>query len=178
MKRTIVLIAVMAVCAGILLAQTPPPAPKPTAEHQKLAAFVGNWTFDGEMKPGPMGPGGKMTGTDNIQWLGDFYVERRYQGTSPMGAMKGLEIIGYDVGKKAYTFSVFDSSGMMGVGTGKATGNNWEFTGTSSMMGKTTQDRCTLTMAADTKSMNIKCDMSMDGRTWMPAFEGKATKTR
>ena len=85
MKRLAIVAAVVSLSTGVLFAQKPE-MPRPGPEHQKLGAFVGNWTFEGEMKPGPMGPGGKMTGTDRIQWLpGNFFVERRYRGQGPDG---------------------------------------------------------------------------------------------
>ena len=44
--------------------------PGPTAEHKLLAKWVGNWSGEGEMKPGPFGPGGKMTWTEECDWFG------------------------------------------------------------------------------------------------------------
>jgi hypothetical protein len=65
MKRTVVVSTLIVVCAVLVLAQAPQ-APKPGPEHQKVAPFIGNWTFDGEAKSGPMGKGGKVTGTETI----------------------------------------------------------------------------------------------------------------
>lgn len=171
-----VLCAALSVAAG---AQAPPQPPKPGPEHQRLAAFVGTWTFEGEMKPGPMGPGGKMTGNDRIQWLpGNFFIERRYDGKSPMGEMKGLEILGYDAAKKTYTFNGFDNMGMSGSGTLTVSGNTWTTQGTGNMAGMVFHDRCTLAFAEGLKTLNIKCEMSQDGKKWAPSFEGKATKVK
>jgi hypothetical protein len=50
-----------------LSVQSQMPMPKPGAELKKLDYFVGTWTMDGDLKPGPMGPGGKMTGTERIE---------------------------------------------------------------------------------------------------------------
>jgi hypothetical protein len=171
-------IAVFSICAAALFAQAPQ-APKPGPEHQRLGAFVGNWTFVGELKPGPMGAGGKMTGSDRIQWLpGNFFIERRFEGKGPMGAASGLEIMGYDSAKKAYTYSFFDSTGMMSSGTMTVSGNTWTAVGTTSMAGKTMQERCSLTFGAGSTSLDIKCGMSADGKTFNPLFEGTATKAK
>ena len=176
MKRFAIVAAVLAMCASVLDGQTPE-MPKPGPEHQQLAAFVGNWTFEGEMKPGPMGPGGKMTGTDRIQWLpGQFFVERRFEGKGPMGEMKGIEIIGYDAAKKVHSYDFFDSAGMRGSGTMTASGSTWTASGTVNMGGKVMHDRCTLTFGDDSTTLMIKCEMSPDGEAWAPSFEGKATK--
>jgi len=77
MKRALVVFCVISlVGAGQALAQSPPAEPKPGPEHKKLEYFVGKWSLEGEMKPGPMGPGGKMTASENCEWfMGGFHVE-------------------------------------------------------------------------------------------------------
>jgi hypothetical protein len=40
----------------------------------------------------------------------------------------------------------------------------------------TMQQRCTLTFGAGNATLAIKCEMSMDGKTWAPTFEGTAKK--
>jgi Protein of unknown function (DUF1579) len=178
MKRTAVVIAVMLVAEGIISGQAPPMS-KPGPEHQRLAVFVGNWTFAGEMKPGPMGPGGKMTGTDRIQWMpGNFVIERRFEGKGPMGQASGLEVMTYDSAKKAYTYNIFDNMGNLGAGTMTVSGDTWTFNGTASMGGKTMQERCNLVVGAGSASLKIACEMSGDGKTWSPMIEGTATKSK
>jgi Protein of unknown function (DUF1579) len=178
MRRLAVLVAVVSLFGGVVIAQKPE-MPKPGPEHQRLGAFIGNWTFDGEMKPGPMGPGGKMSGTDRIEWApGNFFVQRSFQGTSPMGEIQGIEILAYDAAKKVYTFNSFDSLGMMGSGTMTVKGNTWTATGTSTMGSMTMRDRCTLEFGADGGTVTIKCAVLTDGKTWTPTFEGKATKQK
>jgi hypothetical protein len=178
MRRVAVIVAVVLMCAGGAIAQKQE-MPKPGPEHQRLGAFVGNWTFEGEMKPGPMGPGGKMTGTDRIEWTpGDFFLQRSYRGKSPMGEIQGIEILGYDGARKVYTFNSFDSLGMMGSGTMSVKGNTWTTSGTATMGSTTMPDRCTLEFGAGESTLSIKCETSTDGKTWTPTFEGKATKTK
>jgi hypothetical protein len=168
----------VSVCAGVVGAQNQAP-PKPGPEHQRLGAFVGTWTFEGEMKPGPMGPGGKLTGTDRIDWTpGNFFIQRTFQGKSPMGEIQGIEILAYDAARKVYTFNSFDSMGMMGSGTFSVKGNTWTATGTSTIGTTTMRDRCTLEFGAGNSTLAIKCEMSTDGKSWAPTFEGKATKSK
>jgi hypothetical protein len=177
MRRFAVVLAVVSMCTGVVTAQKQE-MPKPGPEHQRLGVFVGNWTFAGEMKPGPMGPGGKLTGTDRIDWTpGKFFVQRTFTGKSPMGEMQGIEIFGYDSVKKVYTFNSFDNMGMMGSGTMTVKGNTWTFSGTASMGGATMSDRCTLEFGAGGSTLTIKCETSTDGKAWAPSFEGKATKS-
>jgi hypothetical protein len=59
------LIAVSLVCVLVFTAAAQAPSPKPGPEQKRLEVFVGNWTFEGEDKPGPGGPGGKVTYRSN-----------------------------------------------------------------------------------------------------------------
>lgn len=181
MKRTLAGILALAVSVVALAAQAPQAPPKPGAEHQAMAAFVGNWTFAGELKPGAMGPGGKMTGTDRITWLpGGFFVERKFEGTiAGLGEMKGTEIFGYDAAKKTYTYVGFDSMGGHGSGTLTPKGNVWTTGGTMNMHGMTSRERCTLTFGPGNTTLDIRCSSSSDGgKTYAPTFEGRATKAK
>jgi hypothetical protein len=147
---------------------------------QALAAFVGNWTFSGEMKPGAMGPGGKITGTDRIAWMpGGFFVERKFEGNMAGMDIKGTEIYGYDAGKKTYTYVGFDSMGSSSTGTMTVKGSVWSASATMNMGGTTTHERCTLTFGAGNATLDVKCSSSTDGgKTFSPTVEGKATKTK
>src|SRR5436309_7959309 len=102
-------IAAYSIIAG---AQAPQP-PKPGPEHQRLEYFVGKWTGEGEMKPGPMGPGGKITSTDTCEWFeGHFAVICRSDGKTPMGPSKSIGILSYSPEEKIYTYYGVDNSGM------------------------------------------------------------------
>ena len=174
MKRFAACFAVLCF-AAVPFAQTAPQSP----ELQRLNAFVGNWNFVGEAKAGPMGPGGKITGISRIAWLpGGTQLERQYEGKGPTGEMKGKEILGYDAAKKIYTFSYSDSSGMKGSGTTTVKGNVWTATGMGEMAGMKFHERCTLTFGAGNTTLNVKCEGSADGKTFMPTFEGTGTKIK
>src|SRR5690349_6164094 len=98
MKVTrIVVSVVVALCSTVLEAQ----APKPGPEHQKLQVFVGNWTYEGEVKATPFGPAGKVTGTDRVESLGGFFVQRNWADKTPP-QRKGINVFGYDPIKKTY----------------------------------------------------------------------------
>ena len=93
---------ILAVCgvvsvAGVhIVAAQAPQAPKPGPEQARLGYFVGKWTAEGEVKPGPMGPGGKMTSSDNCEWFeGHFSVICHSDGTTPAGPSKSIGILGY-----------------------------------------------------------------------------------
>src|SRR5687767_9684569 len=163
MKCFAVVVAVVSMSVAAVIAQKQE-MPKPSPEHQRLAAFIGNWNVEGEMKPGPMGPGGKMTGTDRIEWApGNFFVQRSYQGKSPNGEMQGIEILAYDGAKELYTYHAFDNLGMMASGTMTVRDNTWTTTGTMTLGATTMGDRCSLEFGAGGSTLTIKCDISTDG---------------
>jgi hypothetical protein len=90
-----------------------PQAPKPGPEHARLGYFVGKWKTEGEMQPSPMGPGGKMTGTDTCDWFeGPFTVVCRSEETGPWGPSKSIGILGYSTEEKVYTYYGVDNSPM------------------------------------------------------------------
>src|SRR5262249_28896192 len=138
----------------------------------------GNWTVDGEAKGGPMGPGGKITGTDRWESLGGFFVQRNFQGKRPAGEFKVVAFLGYDSAKKTYVVSGFTSDGTSTTGTATLNGNTWTLNETATVAGKPMQTRCTLVFAAGNTSFTVKCEGSTDGKSWAPDFEGKLTKAK
>jgi len=86
MKRISVLLFLLVFCSATAM-QAQAPAPKPDAEVKKLHAVVGHWTFEGEAKPGPLGPGGKFTGESNCQMiLGGFFFQCQWRKQILRGA--------------------------------------------------------------------------------------------
>ena len=154
MKRTFVLVAAcmaLSVLASRPAAAQPAQPPKPGPEHQRLGYFVGKWTSEGEMKPGPMGPGGKITSTDTCEWFeGRYTVMCRYDGTGPMGPSKGIGFLGYSPEDKVYTYYGIDNRpmAMTSIPRGTVKGNVWTYTDESPMGGKPVKSRVTLTEEA------------------------------
>ncbi len=55
----------MILAAGLVLtvaAMAQESSPKPAPEHKKLEMLAGSWSLEGDVKPSPMGPGGKDHG--------------------------------------------------------------------------------------------------------------------
>ncbi|HSC29747.1 MAG TPA: DUF1579 family protein [Vicinamibacterales bacterium] len=158
-----------------------PPAAKPAPEHQRLGYFVGKWTSEGEMKPGPMGPGGKMTSTDACEWYdGRFAVICRSDGKSPMGTSKSLSIMSYSPEEKIYTYYATDSSGMMTMTTvprGTVKGDTWTFHDESMMGGQKMKLRVTIKEVSPTLHTFLMEVQGADGK-WMPMMESKTTKVK
>jgi len=162
-----------------LRAQTPPPAPKPGPEHQKLAYFAGRWTQVGEMKPGPMGAGGKMTGTSTCEWFsGGFYLVCRSEGKGPAGEMRSMGILGYSGERKRYTYYGVDNTGMGGdPAYAELAGDTWNWVGESVMGGQTVKSRYVIKQVSPDR-YTWKWEMSVAGGPWTVAGEGTDTRIK
>jgi len=176
-KLTIGMICLMMV-VGAALAQAPPPMPKPGPEHQRLKYFTGQWKHEGDMKPGPFGPGGKFSSTEDAKMLGDYYVVMNSKGTMPMGPVSEVAIIGYDPKQKAYTYDAFNTMGQHDHSTGQVSGDTWIWTSEEEMGGKMMKGKFIIKEVSPT-SYTYRFDMSTDdGNTWTSLVEGKATKLK
>lgn len=180
MKRSFSMLAGFAVLVAmdspVLAAQTSKPGP----EHARLGYFVGKWNAEGEMKPGPMGPGGKMKSTDTCEWFeGKFSVICRYEGTGPMGPSKGLGILGYNVEEKVYTYYGVDNTNMNMATVPKGTlrGNTWTYTDEGTMGGQKYESRVILKELSPT-SYTFKMEMRGPDGKWMPMMESRNTKVQ
>jgi hypothetical protein len=175
--------AVLAVCLvvsmsgqRVLAAQAQPTKPGP--EHKRLGYFVGKWKTEGEMKPGPMGPGGKMTSTDTCEWFeGNYSVVCRYEGTGPMGPSKAMGIIGYNPEEKVYTYYAVDNSSMnmASVPKGTVKGNTWTYTDEGTMGGKKFKSRVIIKEVSPSSQTFVMEFQGEDGK-WVPLMESRSTK--
>ncbi len=179
LRMKVVVCALLAVwlVANVAVAQGPP-MPKAGPEHQRLHYFLGQWKSEGEMKASPYGPGGKFSSTGDAHMLGDFWVVARSKGTSPMGAMEEIAIMGYDPKLKAYTYSEYASMGMHDFATGQISGKTWTWTSEEEMGWKKMKGKFVINEVSPT-AYTFKFDMSTDnGKTWANVMEGKATKIK
>ena len=177
MLKAVLAIVPLCVAAGPLAGQAAPPQ-KPGPEHQRLGFFVGKWKVEGEMKPGPMGPGGKITGTDNCEWFeGKFTVICRSESQGPSGASKSIGLLGYSLDEKAYTYYGVDNSpmSMASVPHGTVQGDTWTYNDEAKMGGKMVKSRYVIKQGTPT-SYTFKWEMQGDDGTWKPILEGKSTK--
>jgi hypothetical protein len=177
MKRALaVMLPAMMMFAQAIAAQKPPQMPKPGPEQKKLAFLVGRWNTEGEMKPGPMGPGGKFTSTDRNEWLpGGFFLVMHSEGKSPMGPSHEVAVMGYDSEQKTYTYDGFDNMGEHDISKGTVEGDTWTWNSESKMGGQMIKGKFTIKVVSPTE-YTFKYEMSTDGRTWTTGVEGKSTK--
>ena len=174
MKRIGMILVGLLVTAGPVLAQME--MPKPAPELKKLDVFVGSWTLDGDLKPGPMGPGGKMTENEKCEWMeGSYYIVCHADFKSAMGTGSGLSIMGYSNDDKAFTYREFNSYGEFEDSRGQLEGDTWTWTSDEKMGGMTMKGRFTMKMTSAT-SYNFMFEMSQDGTKWTNVMDGKGMK--
>jgi hypothetical protein len=149
--------------------------PKPGPEHKKLDYFTGNWTCDSDMKPGPMGPGGKMTMTDDSKWMdGGFFIVIHNQFKSgDMGSGNGIAFLGYDSDEKTYTYNEFNSMGENILSKGTVDGDALTWIGDMKQLAG--KGRFSEKILSPT-SYSFRFDVSSDGAHWTPVMDGKCTK--
>jgi hypothetical protein len=176
MKTILATVVAVAVSASAVISQGP--AAKPGPEHQRIAYFAGQWTFQGEQKPGPMGPGGKTAGSETCEWFaGGFQLVCRTKGTNPKGPVTGQSIMSYDPGRKAYTYYAMSSQGDNIFVRGQVEGKVWTWTEESMVDGKPMKIRATVTEETPT-SYSFKIEGSFDGGPMTVMEEGKSTKAK
>jgi hypothetical protein len=164
---------VLAACAP---AQTD--TPKPGPEHQKLDLFAGSWTLDGDLKPGPMGPGGKVSEDEKCEWMeGNFFLVCHASFKSAMGNVSGVSIMGYSSDDKIYTYREFNSMGEYMESKGSVEGDTWTWNGDDKMGDTIVKGRFTMKFTSPT-SYNFTYDMSKDGTKWETVMDGKASKSK
>ena len=153
-------------------------APKPGPELKKLEVAIGAWQFEGQVHPSAFGPGGRIAGTERYEWLpGGFFMKLQRDAKGPMGDFKTLIVFGYDPAARQYTGTAFDSSGAYTSATVSIEGPIWRWRAQGrSGTGGAAYERCTITYGLSRMSMEVACDASSDGTTWVPSLS--ATYTR
>jgi hypothetical protein len=188
MKRVSAIAIVFAVmCAALAGAQTaapaPTPAPTPMAaptpppELKKLDYFAGMWRATGDLKPGPMGPGGKFSEVVHSEWMqGRFFLVEHTTVSGVMGHVVEVAYLGYNAADKNYTYDAFNSFGEAEHAKGNVEGDTWTWTSNENMGGKPMKGRFTITVASKT-SYTFKFEIAPEGGSdYTTVLEGKATK--
>jgi len=175
MKRSGMILWVCLVLSAAAMAQME--APKPAPELKKLDALAGTWTLNGDMKPGPMGPGGPVIEVEKCEWMegGFFLVCHSDFKMEKMGNGVGLSVLGYSTADKAYTYREFNSWGEFEDSRGMVDGNTWTWTSDEKMGSTTVKGRFTIKITSAT-SYNFMFEVSPDGIKWTTVMDGKATK--
>lgn len=177
MKRTSTLLFGMLLIAGAAFAQME--VPKPGPEVKKLDYFTGHWMSEGDVKPGPMGPGGKFHSDDQGEWMeGGYFVVWRSKFTGGgMGAGSSTAYMGWDPNDKVYTYDEFNSMGEAVHSKATVDGDTWTWVNEMKMGPQTMKGRFTMKILSPT-SYGYTFEMSSDGTTWRLIMEGKETKQK
>jgi hypothetical protein len=177
MRRTLIGLSMsMVMFALVARAQ----AIKPYPELKKLEPLIGEWTAEGEDKATPLGPAGKTSSKFSIKWiLNGFYAEWQYSFTTAAGQKgEGREIDCYDPVAKTFPGRWFETDGAYTSGNYTPNGNVIGFLGTVTTATRKYELRQTYTFAPDGMSYTYKGEISLDGKTWLLANEGKGTKAK
>ncbi len=177
MKPRFTILACITLLLGIALsARVQTETPKPAPELRKLDYFVGTWASEGEIKPGPMGSGGKFTGTNHVQWMdGAFFLVTQSEFNGAMGKGTETAYMGYDSNDKMYTYDSFNTLGEADHAKGNVDGDTWTWQSETRVGAQTMKGRLTIKVLSAT-AYNFKFEMSSDGATWNTVLEGKDKK--
>jgi hypothetical protein len=152
--------------------------PKPGPENKRLGVFAGTWKMDGTMHESPLGPAGKITGTETCRMFeGGFHLTCDSSMTTPTGKMKGYALMSWDPTAKQYRYTAVNSmTPTQETADGTLSGNTWTWTGKTDLGGgKSIQGRFTLVETSPTVH-TMKWEMSEDGKSWKVIMESKSTK--
>ncbi len=159
--------------------------PKPGPEQQKLAVFLGEWTYEGTLRDSVLGPGGKFVGKETVRWtLDGLFVETRGQDKGVYGGKEmqyeGQGLRWYDAAAKQYKSHHYDNDGFVNSATMTVAGKTWTVTGSSAnSKGQKMKSRVATTFSADGKSQTSKCEVSFDdGKAWVILWETAAKQIK
>jgi hypothetical protein len=176
MKFKTILLSTLVLLAVSASAQM---APTPGPEVKKLDFFVGTWTTEATIAPGPWGAGGKFASTDTTDWMpGKFFVEGHADFKMPPelgGDGKAVSYMGYDTDENVYTYNEFNSQGRRVNSKGTVSGDTWTWTSSQNYGGQEIKQKMTMKVLSPT-SYSLKFEVSTDGTTWTTFMDAKATK--
>jgi hypothetical protein len=177
--RKLIALVVSACFSAIAFGQQPNQPAKPGPELKKLAVYVGQWRYEGESKPGPLGPAAKFTGDATGEMiLQGFFLEWRWKGQGTTEVTRGVEILSYNPVNKNYSSSSHSDDGSLTSGEYVLGGNTSNFAGKLVVGGRQYGLRATEVFAANLMTITRKEEISVDGKTWIPSADVKFTKLK
>lgn len=176
-KRAVAVGFLTLMLAGVASAQNPSQMPTPGPEQKRLNYFAGTWNSEYDVKPGPMGAGGKMIEIDRSQLLpGGFFLVTHTDGKTFMGDVHEIAVMGYDAEGKAYTYDAWNNFGEAEHFKGTVQGDTWTWTSEFKMGGQSARMRF---VAKEVSPTMYTMKLEMAGASgWTTVMEGKATKTK
>lgn len=173
----VVAVFIGTVGTALVVAQATPPN-QPGPEHKRMERMVGQWSYQGEAKESPLGPAGKISGSETCEWFqGGFAVICRSKGTGPKGSVTGMGVMSYDPMQKTYTYYAVSSLGDNMFVRGHVKGNVWTFEDSMDIGGKPMTVRATVTEESPTVT-TFRLEAGPTGGQMMVVEEGKSTKQK
>jgi hypothetical protein len=104
--------------------QTRPTDPSDPMPPPNLDYFIGTWSFDWNLPESPLGPGGKLKGTETYRKiLGASVYESDLEAEGPQGPVKIRALTSYNEAEKKVTRFEADNSGMSSLKSGPIGGD-------------------------------------------------------
>jgi hypothetical protein len=155
------------------------PVPLPNPEFRKLQVLVGQWTYTGEYKTGPWGPGGKITGEYTFRFiLNGFVLEARVTERNARGETHFLEIDTYNAAKSSISFTEYSDVDTSYSGVVNISGSTITRNGTVTAAGRQFAVRETLILSGDRTGATVNGELLSEGKMWLPYFQAKLTKMK
>ncbi len=145
--------------------------PKPTPEHARLAAFIGNWTGEERIHPSPFDPAGgtaTATVTSRLTCEGLCLVTDYVEERGGVVHYVGHGVTGYDTARQVYLQHWSDSMGGVPVEAkpGHWVGDRLTFQAS----GPHGHSRYTYQVVSPTR-YDFHIESSQDGVTWTPFID-------
>lgn len=146
--------------------------PKPTPEHESLAAFAGTWKGEETLYPSPFSPEERTAiGHCHMRMgLGGFFLIYDYEeAVAGEASYRGHGVYGYDPKEKHFTMHWFDSMGGSYV---KPAVGGWE--GRSlQFLNVTPEGHARYTHTLEDDVYLFKIEVSEDGENWTAFMSGE-----
>ncbi len=150
------------------------PIPSPAPELNRLNVFVGNWHAEGNSysnhsEDNSYSSAQKWISDESYAWMSEnFFLVHRWNATVDGHNLKGLEIMGYDVGKNEYFSRMFDDEGNAIKYKVTVKDDTWKFTEPFT--------RTTIVFSNSGNTMNFEGEWRQEGGDWLPLCSRKAVK--
>jgi hypothetical protein len=139
-------------------------------ELLRLERYLGSWTYEGADKT--PGTGGAVTCRATRRWIsGGNFVESHRTCDTPRGSFDQVEVFGFDVRTREYTYIGFSGAVASTYRATSMEGNSVTWIGTGASSG----NRCTEVFAADQRSSTNKCETG-SGEHFVLRSEGRFEK--
>ena len=131
-----------------------------------MKPFEGSWKCETKFAANAFGPGSpEVTAKSSVKFKKDFdghFYRGEYEIKKQKGVempMKGIFYIGYDSGSNQVVVTGVDSTGGVGMGVGKITGDSVTYTGDQYSMGMKMKTRETMQMKGKEGYHKLEMDM-------------------